>query len=157
MVECASGLGVHAHETRWSSQAREVGKRIRAGGGGQAKTAVEQLVPDLRGDEVIAVSHDLEVVDLSHRDVDRQLVRNAALYRRDVGIEIERVHISGERALLVSQIEDRRVGGIQTRESGARISRIIRQEEVLAQPELRRVPPQTGVKLLTIRDDEIRR
>ena len=67
------------------------------------------------------------------------------------------MHISGERALLVSQIEDRRVGGIQTRESGARISRIIRQEEVLAQPELRRVPPQTGVKLLTIRDDEIRR
>src|SRR6185295_6581788 len=53
MVEGASRFGVDTHKARRPAQLCKVGKRIGAGGGGNAEATVQQLVPHVGRDQRI--------------------------------------------------------------------------------------------------------
>jgi len=52
-------------ETRRAAERREVRERVGPGARGHAVAAIEEPVPDLRRDEMVAVPHHFHVVDLA--------------------------------------------------------------------------------------------
>ena len=75
VVELRARAHEHAVHPDRAAQRGEVRHRVGPGAGREAEAAVEQPVPDLGRDAVIAEPHDLDVVHLAERDVHRQRVR----------------------------------------------------------------------------------
>ena len=154
VIEAGTGMHEHAHETRRPAQAREVRERIGAGRRRQAKPTVQQPVPDLGRDEVVGVSHHLEIVHLAECDVDGQLVEQGRGRVRRIGLRIERVDVADEGSLRMGEIGNHGIRQRETRRGGVGIPGVFGEQVVRGEAQDPQVTPDTGVKFLGVPEQQ---
>ena len=143
--------GVDAVQADRPAQGGVVGHRIRAPGGRNPETKVQQPVPHPGGRLMIGERDDLEVVDLAQRHIDGQLV--------GVGMSgpgqrprlfLERMHVADQRALRMRQVRHIRIGRKQARRRRVRVAGIAGQQRVAMHAEHTQVAPIAGVEFLAV-------
>src|SRR5207247_11186656 len=112
----------HADQAGWPTQTGEIRESIGASGRRQAESAVEEAVPNLGRDEMVGVSHDLEVVDFPEGDVDWQLVPQWRSRVGGIGFRIEGMDVPNEGTLRMREIGDHRVRQSETGRRGVGVS-----------------------------------
>ena len=138
-----------------SPQRGKVGHRVGTGTGRDTKPAVQELVPDPCGRQVVAETHDLHVIDVTQARIDRQSIGQGRRRVGGIGVLIERMDVPEERALLMSLFGDEAVVGKETGRWSSGISGVARQNQVFGQAEEPGVAPYAGVVLLVVRDQQV--
>ncbi len=145
---------VHAHR---SAQRCEIRHGIGAAGGRNAKSQIQQLIPDPGSRTMVAEAGDLHVIHFPQRDVDGKLVRQG-LVRLGQGLRVlvEGMHVTHQGAAGVGDIRHVRIHRIQARCGGVGIAGVARQDDAARDVEQSQVAPVARVVLLTMDHDGVR-
>ena len=155
-VALAAGVEEHAVHADRAAQRGVVGHRIGASAGGQAQAEVEQAVPHGGGGLVVGEAHHLDVVDLAFDDVGGQLVAEHRVVRR-VGQHVERMHVADQGALRVGEVGDGGIGRPRAGHRGVAVGRVALGDVVVVEVQQAEVAPETGVVLLPVQHQGLRR